>query len=80
MNRTIKGATVKRYHYDSHDQIRQHLGDFVAACNFGRRLNTLRGLTPNEAICKARRREPARSISNPHHQLPGPNIQLHRTL
>jgi len=25
MNRTIKEATVKRYHYDSHDQFRQHL-------------------------------------------------------
>lgn len=31
MNRTIEEATVKRYHYDSHDQLRQHLGDFVAA-------------------------------------------------
>jgi hypothetical protein len=27
MNRTIKDATVKRYHYDSHDQLRQHLGN-----------------------------------------------------
>jgi transposase InsO family protein len=25
MNRTIKDATVKRYHYDNHDQLRQHL-------------------------------------------------------
>ena len=25
MNRTIKEATVKRYHYDSHDQLRQNL-------------------------------------------------------
>jgi transposase InsO family protein len=33
INRTIKDATVKRYHYDSHDQLRQHLGDFVAASN-----------------------------------------------
>src|SRR3954451_11816321 len=28
MNRTIKEATVKRYHDDSHDQLRQHLDDF----------------------------------------------------
>ncbi len=53
MNRTIKDATVKRFHYDSHDQLRQHLADFVAAYNFARRLKTLRGLTPYEAICKA---------------------------
>lgn len=31
MNRTIKDATVKRFHYESHDQLRQHLGDFIAA-------------------------------------------------
>jgi transposase InsO family protein len=29
MNRTIKDATVKRFHYESHDQLRQHLADFV---------------------------------------------------
>ena len=43
MNRTIKDATVKRYHYDSHDQLRQHLADFVDAYNFARRLKTLQG-------------------------------------
>ena len=46
MNRTIKDATVKRYHYDDHDQLRRHLADFVAAYNFARRLKTLKGLTP----------------------------------
>ena len=74
MNRTIKGATVKRYHYDTHDQLRQHLADFVAAYNFGRRLKTLRGLTPYEAICKAWTLEPNRFMSDPTHQIPGPNI------
>lgn len=73
MNRTIKDATVKRFHYENHDQLRKHLGDFVAAYNFARRLKTLRGLTPYEAICKAWTDQPARFISNPHHQLPGPN-------
>ncbi|QYE33610.1 IS481 family transposase (plasmid) [Polymorphobacter sp. PAMC 29334] len=74
MNRTIKEATVKRYHYDTHDQLRQHLGDFVAAYNFGRRLKTLKGLTPYEAICKAWLAEPHRFTSDPTHQIPGPNI------
>jgi len=46
MNRTIKDATVKRYHYDDHAQLERHLADFVAAYNFGRRLKTLKGLTP----------------------------------
>ena len=74
MNRTIKDATVRRFHYENHDQLRQYLADFVAACNFARRLKTLRGLTPYEAICKAWTDEPSRFIHNPHHQIPGPNI------
>ena len=73
MNRTIKDATVKRFHYDSHDQLRQHLADFVAAYNFARRLKTLRGLTPYEAICKAWTEERFRFMHDPHQQIPGPN-------
>ena len=53
-------ATVKRFHYASHDQFRQHLADFVATCNFARRLKTLRGVTSYEAICKAWKDEPSR--------------------
>ena len=73
MNRTIKEATVKRFYYETHDQLRQHLGSFVAAYNFARRLKTLRRLTPYEALCKAWTDEPGRFTSNPHHQSPGPN-------
>src|SRR4051812_9522061 len=60
MNRTIKDATVKRFHYATHDQLRTHLADFVAAYNFARRLKTLRGLTPYEFICKTWAIEPQR--------------------
>ena len=52
MNRTIKEATVKRYFYETHDELRTHLADFVDAYNFARRLKTLKGLTPYEFICK----------------------------
>jgi hypothetical protein len=45
MNRTIKDATVKRYFYETHDELRTHLCDFVDAYNFARRLKTLKGLT-----------------------------------
>lgn len=45
--------TVKRYHFDSHEQLGAHLADFVSAYNFRRRLKTLRGLTSYQAICKA---------------------------
>jgi len=71
---TIKDATVKRYHYDSHEQLRGHLGDFLAADNFGRRLKTLKGLTPYEYICKIWTAEPKRFRLNPLHKMPGLNI------
>jgi len=73
MNRTIKEATVKRYHYDSHEQFKSHLADFLNAYNFGRRLKTLKGLTPYEHICKAWTKEPERFKLNPLHQMPGLN-------
>lgn len=43
MNRTLKEATVKRYHYQTHEQLRNHLADFVTAYNFARCLKTLKG-------------------------------------
>lgn len=74
MNRTIKEATVKRFYYETHDQLRQHLTNFVAAYNFARRLKTLRGLTPYEFICQQWEKDPSQFIQNPHHQILGLNI------
>ena len=74
MNRTLKEATVKRYYYDTHDQLRGHLADFVTAYNLAKRLKTLKGLTPYEYVCKTWTIEPERFIRNPHHQEPGLNI------
>jgi transposase InsO family protein len=73
MNRTIKEATVKRHHYENHDQLRVHLGNFVDAYNFARRLKTLKGLTPYEFICKRWTSEPQRFKLDPTHQMPGLN-------
>ena len=73
MNRTIKEATVQRYHYDAHQQLEHHLADFVAAYNFGRRLKTLKGLTPYEFICKRWTIEPEKFRLSPLHQMPGLN-------
>ena len=73
MNRTIKDATVKRFHYDNHEQLRTHLDDFLAAYNYARRLKTLSGLTPYEYICKIWTSEPDRFIIDPTHQMPGLN-------
>ena len=46
MNRTIKDVTVKRYFYETHDELRTHLRDFVDAYNFARRLKTLEASPP----------------------------------
>jgi hypothetical protein len=46
MNRTLKEATVRRYHYETHRQLREHLEAFLNAYDFAKRLKTLRGLTP----------------------------------
>ena len=73
MNRTIKEATVKRFHYDDHKQLRKHLDDFISAYNFGRRLKALKGLTPYEFICKKWTTEPERFKINPIHLMPGLN-------
>ncbi len=60
MNRTIKEATVKRFHHDSHHQFETHLSDFISAYNYGRRPKTLRGLTPYEFVRKIWTTEPNR--------------------
>jgi transposase-like protein len=73
MNRTLKDATVRRYHYETHRQLREHLTAFLDAYNFARRLKTLRGLTPYERICKAWADEPERFKYDPTHLTSGPN-------
>lgn len=43
MNRTTKEATVKRYYYDPHDQLKAHLQTFMMAYNFATRLKPSKG-------------------------------------
>jgi len=73
MNRTLKDATIRRYHYESHDQLREHLANFLAACNFAKRLKTLGGLTPHEYICKCWTENPDQFRLNPTHHMLGLN-------
>ena len=73
MNRTIKDATVKRFHYDDHEQLRRHLDHFVNPYNYARRLKTLKGLTPHEFICKQWTDDQDRFTLNPIHQMTGLN-------
>jgi hypothetical protein len=59
--RTIKDATGKRYHYDSHDQLRTHLQLFVDAYNHARRFKTLRGLPPTSSSARPGQKGPTGS-------------------
>jgi transposase InsO family protein len=72
MNRTLKEATVKRYHYGSHAELREHLAIFVLAYNHAKRLKTLRGLTPYEFVCREWQREPDLFVRDPTHDTLGP--------
>ena len=74
MNRTLKDATVRSYHYQTHEQLQEHLAVFVSAYNFAKRLKALAGLTPFEAICKAWTIEPQRFRLSPDHLTSGLNI------
>ena len=58
MNRTLKEATVRRYHHDDNHPLAKPLQDFIHAYNVARRLKTLRGLTPDEFICNVWTSEP----------------------
>jgi 16S rRNA C1402 (ribose-2'-O) methylase RsmI len=68
MNRTIKEATAKRYHYDSHNQLKACLDDFA------KRLKSLAELTVHEFICKCWQNEPHRFALDQIHQMPGLKI------
>ena len=74
MNRTLKEATVKRYHYETHQQLEKHLHTFLMAYNFAKRLKTLKGFTPYEFICTSWQKEPGRFSLDPHHHSLGLNI------
>ncbi|MBV8281615.1 MAG: IS481 family transposase [Candidatus Eremiobacteraeota bacterium] len=73
MNRTLKEATVRRYHYECHQQLRAHLAAFLDAYNFAKRLKTLKGLTPFEFVCQAWADEPDRFRYDPGHLTSGLN-------
>ena len=65
MNRTLKEATVKKCHYETHQNLRDHLQTFLMAYNFAKRLKTLKGLTSYEFICKCWTEEPKKIQAKP---------------
>jgi hypothetical protein len=70
MNRTIKDATVERYFYETHDQLRTTSSTLTTSPDASRRL---RVLTPYAFVCKRWTIEPKRFRLNPLRRLPGLN-------
>jgi hypothetical protein len=66
-------AAVKRFHYESHDQLRMHLAVFMTAYYFACWLKTLSGPRPYKYIAKSWSSELDRFIVDPINQMPGPN-------
>ena len=52
---------MKRYFYNTRDQLKAHLTDFLKAYNFARSLS--KALTPYEYICKLWTQTPDRLLS-----------------
>jgi transposase InsO family protein len=73
MKRTLKDATVKKYSYQTHQHLKEHLHAFQMAYNLAKRLKTLQGLTPYEYICQCWQKEPQRFTVNPCHHTVGLN-------
>ena len=66
-NRPIKEATVKRFHYQSTQELNGHLQAFLLAYNHAKRLKTLRGLTPHEFVCAQWQKNPTIFTRDPTH-------------
>ena len=71
MNRTIKEATIKKYHYETHDKLKEHIQSFIDAYNFAKRLKAHKGLTIFDYINKCWQEEPERFIKNPENLFAG---------
>ena len=63
MNRTIKDATVKVFHYDDLHSLKAHVLAFVTAYNFAKHLKALKWRTPYQVICEAWTKAPQSSKS-----------------
>ncbi|UHC16223.1 IS481 family transposase [Methylobacterium currus] len=72
MNRAIKDATVKVFHFDDLQSLKAHVLAFVTAFNVAKHLKALRWKTPFQTICQAWTKDPDRFKIDPHHLIPGP--------
>ncbi len=74
MNRTVKEATIKAFHYPDLDALKVHILAFVRAYNSAKHLKALRWRTPFRAVCDAWAKDPSIFRIDPHRLISGPNI------
>jgi hypothetical protein len=73
MNRTVKDATTKAFHYPGSEALQAHVLAFVTAYNFAKHLKALQWRTPYQAIGEAWQADAATFTVDPHHLIPGPH-------
>ena len=67
LNRTSKEATVQRFHYQTTDELNEHLQAFLLAYHHAQRWKTLRGRTPHEFVWARWQKNPTIFSQNPTH-------------
>ncbi len=72
MNRTIKEATVRSFHYTTLSKLSAHLKDYLWAYNSARLLRALNGKRPIGFILERWQNDPERFYQHPVHYFPGP--------
>jgi len=73
MNRTIKDATTKTYHYQSVSELKTHLNSFMLAYNCVKKLRAIGRKTPYECILTWWKKHPKLFNRNPYHHCVGLN-------
>jgi transposase InsO family protein len=73
MNRAVKEATIKAFHYPDLEALKAHVLAFVRAYNFAKHLKALRWRTPFQAVCDAWTKDPSIFKMDSHHLIPGPH-------
>jgi transposase InsO family protein len=73
MNRAVKEATVKAFHYPDPDALKAHVLASARAYNLAKHLKASRWRTPFQAVLDAWTKDPSIFKIDPHHLTPGPN-------
>ncbi len=71
MNRTLKEATIKKFYYNTHDNLNKHLQVFVDHYNYATRLKSIGRISPYEKVCLYLHSEEGKTFLNTTFKLPG---------